>query len=96
MGFGVTRNGQPLRELSLTETIYTGIHFDHVAGCIPVFYEVDACNQANYQYFGNWQLLTPEQQSFLIGHYFTKISIANHQKDAEAAYVRKQRQKKGK
>lgn len=53
-------------------------------GCIPIFHEVAACKAAHYQYFGDWQTLTPEQQAFLIAHYIMEKQVNTHSQDAEA------------
>lgn len=62
-------------------------------GCIPVFLEVKACNAANYQYFGNWQELEPEEQAFLIAHYISVQLVENNVKDAENRAVKAQQHK---
>lgn len=74
--------------------IKTGIEFESLPGCIPVFYEVAACNAANYRYYGDWQELTPRQQSTLIGHYLSTIWVANNQNDAEYRHQLTETQKR--
>jgi len=45
-----------------------------------------ACNAANYKYFGDWQELTAEQQSFLIAHFYAGRLLESHQGDASYRY----------
>jgi hypothetical protein len=71
------------------------MEFESIPGSIPLFYEIDACNTANYQYFGSWQELTPEQQSILIAHYFSVKLVNNNTQDAENRKLKAQ-SKKGK
>jgi hypothetical protein len=57
---------------------------------------MEACREANYQYFGNWQDLTPEQQSKLIACYLLGQIIDQHQEDAKNAYQERQSRRKPK
>ena len=72
------------------------MEFESIPGSIPLFYEIDACNAANYQYFHSWQELTPEQQSILIGHYFSVKLVNNNTQDAENRKLKAQSKKGGK
>ena len=81
--FRITRYGRELSDFPLKNVISTGIEFESLPGCIPTFLEVDACIAAGYKYWGDWQELDAEQQSFLIAHYIAKRWVNNHQADAE-------------
>lgn len=65
-----------------------------MAGCIPVFYEVEACKAANYRYYHDWQELTAQQQAFLIAHYVAKKNVDNHQQDAQDTYMKQQQKRR--
>ena len=86
-GFGVTRFGKPITEISVHKPLYTGIDFQKIPGCIPVFVEVAACNASNYRYFGDWQELTGKEKGWLIAHYMLSVMVENHTKDAEAQAI---------
>jgi hypothetical protein len=64
-------------------SINTGIEFGKVPGSIPVYLEVTVCQFHGYQYFGNWQELLPEQQSFLIAHYIAHNWVESNKDDAQ-------------
>ena len=81
--FPTTRHGIPIGEFRLTDVVPTGIDFKSVPGMIPMYYEVVACNAANYRYFHDWQELTPYQQSILIAHYFNGKLVKSNEQDAE-------------
>ena len=84
----------PIANHPLMATINTGIELDHLPGCIPVYYEVEACNAANYKYYDDWQELKVSQRHFLIAHYYMTKTIAAHQSDAEYREM-KRKQRKG-
>ena len=69
-------------------TIETGIEFENLPGCIPIFHEVQACHAAGYRYFHDWQELSAEQQSFLIAHYYSMRLLESHQNDASYRHQR--------
>jgi hypothetical protein len=46
-------------------------------------------------YFGDWQLLTIEQQEFLIAHYIGQGLLEAHQDDAAQRAAKRQSAKKG-
>lgn len=93
MAFGVKRFGEPISRVALRKTIDTGITFDQLPGCIPIYYEMEACREANYRYFGDWQDLTPAQQSKIVAHYLLRLMVAQHQHDAENAYQERQQRR---
>jgi len=82
----------PLSEAHLISTVRTGIEFVHLPGCIPVFYEVSACNAANYRYFSDWQELSPDQQATIIAWYLSTIWLENNKNDAEYRHQLRQQQ----
>lgn len=86
--FQVYRHGRLLDDYPLSSTLETGLDFTHLPGCLPVYYEVAACNAANYRYFDDWQQLKPEQQAFLIAYYLRHKQVENHTKDAEEKAVK--------
>ncbi len=43
---------------------------------------MEACHKANYQYYGNWRELRPEERAVLVAHYYAGILIENHKQDA--------------
>lgn len=85
----------PLDQIRLGNTIETGIRFESLPGCIPVFTEVNACIAAGYRYFHDWQELEADQQSFLIAHYLSNIWVDAHKADAEAQEIWRKSQLKG-
>jgi hypothetical protein len=80
--FGLSRNGVPLTEAKLKESINTGITFGSTPGIINPFHEIEACNKANYRYFHDWQELDHSQKAILVAHYYAGILKENHQQDA--------------
>jgi hypothetical protein len=81
--FPIKRFGKPIEEVQLRNTLYTGIEFGHLPGYIPLFIEVNACHAAGYRYFHDWQELTEDQKSFLIGHFISNRWVENNRSDAE-------------
>ena len=47
------------------------------------FYEIAACNAANYRFYHDWQELSSEQKEILVGHYFAGTLLENHKADAQ-------------
>lgn len=73
----------PIAEVGLKNSLSTGIEFEHLPGCIPIFLEVQACQAANYRYFHDWQELNKDQQAFLIGHFISARWVENNKEDAQ-------------
>lgn len=88
------RNGQPIQEIQLKYKLETGIEFKDFPGIVPRFYEVEACNAANYEYYGNWQELDRKQKAFLVGHYYTKMLVNGHKDDVVNAKIEKDQKKR--
>lgn len=80
--FNVSRNGKPIVEVRLKSHINTGIVFGQFQGIVHPWYEIAACNAANYRYFHDWQELSGEQKAVLVSHHLTDILVENHKQDA--------------
>lgn len=91
----MTRHGQPIQTVKLKYKLNTEIEFHDFPGIIPKFYEIDACNEANYSYYGNWQELEPEQKAFLVAHYYMKSLVAGHKEETVNDKIKKDQKKRG-
>jgi hypothetical protein len=81
--------------VKVKQTIRTGIDIDSPLGLVPLYHEVNACNEANYQYDTTWQELSRSERAFHVARYYVKILVDNHQQDAQNEHLRKL-QRKGK
>lgn len=82
--FLITRNGRLIQDVHLKNSIETGIEFETVPGCIPVYTEVKACIAVGYRYFHDWQELSADQQAFLIAWHISDTWVNANKDDAEA------------
>lgn len=80
--FNIRRNGVPITKASIKSTIHTGISFGDFPGIIHPYYEIAACEKANYRFYHDWQELTPKQKSVLVAKHITDILLENHKEDA--------------
>ena len=77
-------------------TIQTGIEFESIPGCVPTYLVVQVATKYQYEYFGNWQDLLPEQQAFFIAHHIAENYVENHKNDAEYRAAQRKSKLKGK
>lgn len=82
-------------EVAISHKFESGIDVGSIPGIIPEFYEITACNQANYRYFHDWQELLPEQKAKIVSHYLLNVTIDSHKSDAEQTEMER-RMRKGK
>lgn len=82
----------PIQDYYL-KRLRTGITIDHLPGCIPVYYEVEACQKANYTYWDTWQALSVEQQTWVIAKYLLDNYVQSNQADAQNKEIDKERRK---
>lgn len=89
------RFGEPIHQLELKHKLSTGITIEGLPGIVPEFYEISACNAANYQFFHNWQELDQEQKAKLVAHYYGDIMVNAHKDDAMNDKMKKDSRKRG-
>lgn len=94
-GFGIKRHGEPIYQIQIKNKFSTGIEVDGLPGVVPEFYEIRACNAANYRYYHDWQELDQEQKSVLIGHYYGTVLIDAHKDDAVSQKMKHDQKKQG-
>lgn len=87
--FQITRNGIPIDQHTVINTVVTGIEYDTIPGFLPTFLVVKVAHASNYRYFDDWQTLSPTQQAFLIAHYIANTYVEQHKSDAEARELKK-------
>jgi len=90
----VTRNEEPIQEVRLRNKLETGIEIDDIPGMIPRYYEMEACRQANYEYFGSWQMLGKEEKEDLVAHFILRTMIESHKDEVVAQEMKKKQKKK--
>ena len=83
----------PIQSHSLLNQYESGIRFEgRLPGQIAYYDQVNACINAGYKFFHDWQELTSEQRAFLIAFYLVQKYVSVHGQDAEArAMKRKQK-----
>ena len=86
--FQITRFGVPISEFAVINSIDTGIEFEAIPGILPDYLVVNACNAANYTFYGTWQEISPKQQAFHIAHYIANSFVEQHKNDAEARKIK--------
>lgn len=92
----MTRNGLPIQEISLKSKLDTGIEIEDVPGMVPRFYEMSACNDANYRFYGDWQELSKEQREDIVAHFILRHIIDGHKDEVVSQeFERKSHSKKG-
>ena len=96
MGFEVSRNGVPISQHSLSNTFETGIEFgvphDSLLSELLV---MNACMDAGYRYFHDWQDLTPRQKAKIVARYIMNKIVSAHESDAESKHLEKKNKKHG-
>lgn len=91
----MTRHGRPIQNIQLKYKLDTGIEIKEVPGIVPSFYEIKACNAANYEYYGSWQELEDWQKAKLIGHYFLDNLINGAKDDTVQDKIKLDQKKRG-
>lgn len=94
--FRVLRNDQPIQEIQLKSKLNTGIEIKDFPGIIPRYYEIEACNEANYQYYGNWQELDTEQKATIVAHYYLRNLMESHKNEVVNDKIKKDQKKRSK
>lgn len=62
-------------------------------GLIPLFYEIEACEAAGYEYHTTWQELQEPQKALSVAKYYAKNFIQLHKDDMAHQEMEKARRK---
>lgn len=62
----------------------SGIEIPGYLGVIPLLYEMQACDQANYRFFHDWQELSRQERAVIIAKTVLLKLIDSHRDDAVA------------
>lgn len=58
---------------------------------VPLLYEMEACHNANYRFYDDWQALSPDQKEQLVALYTIQRLKAAHEEDAKNDFLKKKR-----
>lgn len=70
-----------------------GLRIGGLPGNIPLQHEIDACHQANYRYWHDWQELDEKQKGLILAHYFNKQMIQAHRDDTAMTEMERARRR---
>ncbi len=97
IAFNIRRNGSLITQVNLQTTVDTGITMTGFPGVINPFHEISACAASGYRYYHDWQELTAQEKSILVGWYLADKLLENHKEDARnRAMEKSQKKPKGK
>lgn len=94
--FRISRNDEPIQEVTLKYKLSTGIEVKDFPGIVPKFYERQACQAANYRYYHDWQDLTVEQKAEVLAHYFLENLMESHKSEVINDRIKKDQRKRAK
>ena len=84
--FRVKLYGNNIIDVKPRYVLRTGITIEPtIPGIVPLLYEMEACDRANYQYFDSWQTLNREEKVMIVAKHMIQGQLSTHQEDARAA-----------
>ena len=89
-GFGVLRNGKPIRDAVIYSDIevHTGIAYSHqISGCVPFYEEYDAMLAMGHTEEA-WMGLSSKERAMVMAHYRLRKVVRLHESDAVELYIK--------
>jgi hypothetical protein len=71
------------------EDIPVGVRVNAIPGLIPEYHVMAAAVDANYEYYGNWTLLTWQQKAKIVAYYFAHMLVERHVQEAVSQEMQK-------
>ena len=91
----MTRNDRPIAEVKLRYSIQSGIEIPSRLGIIPLLYEMQACDAANYRFFHDWKELSRQERAIIVAKHVISQLIDSHREDAVARDIDRKSKKGG-